>query len=260
VITAGQRAQAGPDPSGVSGATASGRAKLSQIDPDLFADGDGKLGELTVNVRRLAMGAWDDIVDGGLGILVVRGLLAQGIRLGGNRSLILAWEGDLIGAPSAPPSWLEHPLRWHVLEQAIVADLDEEFLAAASEFPAFVPALAERVSRTQARAAMAVAVAHLSRVEHRILAALLLLAEDRGRATVDGLVLRMALTHERLGEIVGARRPTVSLALRQLDALGLVRRGADASWVIHPDGFSYLHSAEGAATGGNNRLQESPAT
>ncbi len=58
-------------------------------------------------------------------------------------------------------------------------------------------------------------------MEERLLAILWLLAESWGRVTRTGTTLPLSLTHDVLGALVGARRPTVTLALGQL-----VRRGA----------------------------------
>jgi CRP-like cAMP-binding protein len=51
-----------------------------------------------------------------------------------------------------------------------------------------------------------------------------LLAESWGLVTPTGTVLPIALTHAALGGLIGARRPTVTLALGNLSASGLVRR------------------------------------
>jgi hypothetical protein len=222
---------------------------LRQLDPDLlgrngFEGADG----LTVGVRQLAPGSTEPVVPNeDTRVLIARGLVAQQIRLAGTRSVVMAWDGDVIGAAHEPPDWIDHPMHWEVLETAILADLDEQFLQSAAECPGVLKRLGERVARVQSRLTLSVAVSHLSRVEHRILAVLLLLAEDRGRATVDGLVLRMPLTHERLGELIGARRPTVSLAMRELDSLGLVRKGPDGSLVIHPEATEFMRTTDGTA-------------
>jgi CRP-like cAMP-binding protein len=108
-----------------------------------------------------------------------------------------------------------------------------------------VAVLHGKIAQMQARAALAVAIAHLPRVEERLLATLLMLAEARGRATTEGLVVRLPLTHERLGQLVGARRPTVTLALRELDLRALVRRRDDAHWVISPAAADQLQFAMG---------------
>ena len=49
-----------------------------------------------------------------------------------------------------------------------------------------------------------------------------LLAESWGRVTQAGIRLPLGLTHDVLGALVGARRPTVTLALRELTERGAI--------------------------------------
>jgi CRP-like cAMP-binding protein len=86
----------------------------------------------------------------------------------------------------------------------------------------------ERARRT----AIALALSHLPRVEDRLHRLLWHLADRRGHVRADGIVLRLPVTQEQLGRLVGARRPTVSLALRSLRERGLVRRGDADEWVL----------------------------
>lgn len=51
----------------------------------------------------------------------------------------------------------------------------------------------------------------------------------------DGVVVPIPLTHELLASIVGARRPSVTTALRSLREEGLVERCEDGSWLLHGD-------------------------
>lgn len=50
------------------------------------------------------------------------------------------------------------------------------------------------------------------------------LADRWGRVTPDGVIVPLKLTHEALGRLVGAQRPTVTLALGELVASGRVTR------------------------------------
>jgi CRP-like cAMP-binding protein len=50
--------------------------------------------------------------------------------------------------------------------------------------------------------------------------------------SAEGIVLSLPLTQEQLGRLVGARRPTVSLALRSLRERGVVRRGQADEWIL----------------------------
>jgi CRP/FNR family transcriptional regulator, cyclic AMP receptor protein len=71
-------------------------------------------------------------------------------------------------------------------------------------------------------------------VEDRLHAMLWLLAERWGRVTPEGVTLPLRLTHELLGQLVGAKRPTVSLAMKELEARGAVRRRLDGAWLLDP--------------------------
>jgi CRP/FNR family cyclic AMP-dependent transcriptional regulator len=66
-------------------------------------------------------------------------------------------------------------------------------------------------------------------VDRRLLTLFWHLAERWGRVGTDGVVVPLALTHRMLGLLVGARRPTVSSALRERDELV---RGLDGSWLL----------------------------
>ena len=62
-----------------------------------------------------------------------------------------------------------------------------------------------------------------------------------------GVVIPLQLTHETLGRLIGARRPTVSLALKELDGDNLLERRADGAWLLHYEALERL-GAEGRAS------------
>jgi CRP/FNR family cyclic AMP-dependent transcriptional regulator len=47
--------------------------------------------------------------------------------------------------------------------------------------------------------------------------------------------LPFRLSHQTLADLVGARRPTVTLALRGLGDRGLLERGAGGEWILSGD-------------------------
>ena len=110
--------------------------------------------------------------------------------------------------------------------------LEERFAAVARRWPSVARALHERVAEQIDRAAVHTAICQLPRVEERLLALLWLLAERWGRVSQAGVVVPLRLTHEALGRLVGAQRPTVSLALRDLAEDGAVGRRDDGAWVL----------------------------
>ena len=71
----------------------------------------------------------------------------------------------------------------------------------------------------------------LPRVEDRLLSMLWLLAESWGKVTPVGTLLPLYVTHEALGAMIGARRPTITLALGELAERGaLVQQ--DRGWLL----------------------------
>ena len=60
------------------------------------------------------------------------------------------------------------------------------------------------------------------------------LAGRIGKVTPEGIVVPLALRHEDLAAYVGARRPSVSLAIKMLRAQGRLDRRADETWLLPP--------------------------
>ncbi|MCA1690585.1 MAG: helix-turn-helix domain-containing protein, partial [Actinobacteria bacterium] len=89
----------------------------------------------------------------------------------------------------------------------------------------------------------------------RLVALFRMLAEKWGRMTGSGIVIPMALTHEALGRLIGARRPTITLALKSLAAEDRLTRQKDGTWLVHdlgdpegqPDADRALPLSEAAA-------------
>ena len=70
------------------------------------------------------------------------------------------------------------------------------------------------------------AIAHHHRLEDRLRLFVWELADRYGRVTPEGVRLEIGLTHELIGHLVGAHRPSVSVAISRLERDGLVRRSA----------------------------------
>jgi DNA-binding transcriptional ArsR family regulator len=186
----------------------------------------------------LPRGRWNPAIAakrirGGFGLLVLRGLLMRDLEGSEALGAELLAEGDLLG----PDDGTEERLlglqpQWEVLEPARLLVLDHNFAQRIAAFPALGSALVDRAHERARRTAIALALSHLPRVEDRLHRLLWHLADRRGRVSSDGIVLSLPLTQEQLGRLVGARRPTVSLALRSLRERGLVRRGQADEWIL----------------------------
>jgi hypothetical protein len=61
------------------------------------------------------------------------------------------------------------------------------------------------------------------------------LAERWGKVTREGIVVPLPLGHQRLADIVGAHRPSVTTAMGALGKAGRVSRRDDGAWILHGD-------------------------
>jgi CRP-like cAMP-binding protein len=102
-----------------------------------------------------------------------------------------------------------------------------------SPWPQLGVELFSRGLRRAHHLAVALAIAHHQRIDDRLLLTLWHLAERWGRVTVEGIVVPLPLGHQRLADLVGAHRPSVTTAMGDLARAGLVSRREDGDWVLH---------------------------
>jgi CRP/FNR family transcriptional regulator, cyclic AMP receptor protein len=202
--------------------------------PERFATGRHEIRALPLTLRR---GEWSPGEAGSLssqvGLLVLDGVLAREILLEDTISTELLGPGDFIRPWSDDESsLLRQRVRWQVLAEARMAVLGGSFAKAVRRYPELSEALTDRALARSQRLATTQAISHLNSVERRLCALLWHLAERWGRVTGDGIVVPLTLSHRLLGELVGARRPTVSTALAALERQGTVRRREDATWLL----------------------------
>ncbi|MGH2883887.1 MAG: helix-turn-helix domain-containing protein [Solirubrobacteraceae bacterium] len=84
-----------------------------------------------------------------------------------------------------------------------------------------------RLEAQRRRLAIQSLAAHLPRAKDRLLLTLWILADSCGRVTPEGTVLPLSLSHEVLGRLAAARRPTVTLALGHLETAECIHRRGD---------------------------------
>ena len=92
----------------------------------------------------------------------------------------------------------------------------------------------------------------LTPVETRLLVLFWHLAERWGHVTPDGISVRLHMSHEVLGQLVGSQRASVTTGLRRIDASGLIIRRADGTWLLRgspPDELAEIHWQQRSATG-----------
>lgn len=189
------------------------------------------------DVHGFQRGTWHPgaIQDGhptGFAFLVMEGILTREVVIGERCSAELFGPGDVVGFSRPSDAFVPHDVRWTAQEPGSVAVLDDRFRTAARRWPTLGARLDERLFQHAERMALHVAIAQLGRVEHRLLAMLWHLADRWGRVTPHGVVVPLKLTHEALGRLVGAQRPTVTLALGELYATGSITRAATGGWLL----------------------------
>jgi hypothetical protein len=70
-------------------------------------------------------------------------------------------------------------------------------------------------------------------ITERLLLLFRLYAERWGKVTPAGVRLELPLTHELLGKLCGARRPTVTLAISSMEGQGSITRPSRDVWLLH---------------------------
>jgi CRP-like cAMP-binding protein len=138
-----------------------------------------------------------------------------------------------------------------------VALLDRRVTALVGQVPELNTALFGRAMRRSRWLALHLAIRCLRRIDVRLLVLFWHLADRWGRVTPAGVVLPLPFTHDLLGRLVGAQRPTVTTALGQLADRGLVSRRADGSWLLGLELPEELVRLDAAAASGLARSRRS---
>ena len=245
------------------GARRDGSVRILEADPELgLRVPAGEIAhareQLTAGVERLGCGHWEvpnnDGDPGALGFLVLDGLLARDLMLAGTTATDLLGEGDVLQpwVPAREYGLVRYHVRWHVLVPVRLAVLDGKFARELAAWPQVMGAVLERVVRRVQRMAIHQALLQLSPVETRLLVLFWYLAERWGHVTPDGITLRLRISHEVLGQLVGCRRASVTTALRHIDESELIVRKADRTWLLRgspPDELQEIHWQQGVASG-----------
>jgi CRP-like cAMP-binding protein len=191
----------------------------------------GRLFEMPVGACRL-----DDYAHPSahiIGMLVVEGLICREVRLRDRHLIDLLGPGDLL-QPDGNEEFSDLVLDegCTVLEHARVIALGTTFIRAAGRWPDLMTSALGRMRRQHMRLTTQSLIVLLPRAEHRLLLMVAHLSDRWGRVTPDGIHLPLRLTHDVLGQLIGSRRPTVTIALNELGRQGHLVQREDTSWVI----------------------------
>ncbi len=174
---------------------------------------------------------------GHLGLLVLEGLLTRDVVLGETLATELVGRGDILrpvdhDGQDAP---VPFDVAWHVLEPTRIAILDRNFATVIGRWPEAMEVLMVGAVARARSLAINLAVSHLRRVDVRLHVMMWYLADRWGKVTPEGVHVPLRLTHQTLGRLVGAQRPSVTTALKQLAEEGMLTRAADQTWLLHGD-------------------------
>jgi hypothetical protein len=215
---------------------ASDRYLAEDLSPDQFALA---LRQVLAEVITLSTGAWtvgpDDFDGvGSLGLLLLDGLLAREVTVGDYTCAELLGPGDVI------QPWLRigqeqsvaTEIDWDVIEPVTLAVLDRGFCQRAAPWPEIQAAVARRLMHRTHWLAFHLAVCGLRRVDDRLLSVLWHFADRWGTVTPHGVRVDVRLTHQVLAAVIGARRPSVSTALRRLADEGRISALPRSRWLL----------------------------
>jgi CRP/FNR family transcriptional regulator, cyclic AMP receptor protein len=221
-----------------------GSVQLLDVDPELARGLDPRRAReagqrLYARVIDIPRGRWSPsagLLDGSrpIGLLILEGVLVREATVGDHPSAELLGPGDLLRAWNDADSeeLLPRTIDWSALTATRVAVVDQAFAVRAAQWPEVFAALIARAARRAERLVVLQAIAHLTRVDDRLLALLWCLAERWGRVVPGGVLVSLRLSHRTLAGMIGARRPSVTTALGQLMARGELERRPDGEWLL----------------------------
>jgi len=228
---------------GVASSRTVGPVLVLDLDPGLGAgigrqDWEAARHACRGTVVRARRGMWEPPASGGerldlVGLVIVEGMVCRELALRDRHLLEVLGPGDVVQlpAPGRRPR-LGESIGLSTAAGTVFVVLGRSFIVAAGRWPCLLASVQRRLEDQRERLAVQGLIAHLPRAEHRVLLALAHLAGRWGRPTPEGTLLPLTLNHALLGQLTRARRPTVTLAVSQLESEGAIRRLDDGSWLL----------------------------
>ncbi|MGH2878638.1 MAG: helix-turn-helix domain-containing protein, partial [Solirubrobacteraceae bacterium] len=193
-----------------------------------------------VRTQMLAAGSWDPIApqDSGsdwLGLLVLDGFLSLETSYGPESALEIVGPGDLVRPWDDDLDYLSDIANsWRALTPTTVALLDAEFAAGVAPWTALTAEILGRAARRARWLTARLAISQQIHIRDRILYLFARLASRWGSADRSSTIIPVPLTHEQIAKLIGAQRPSVTIAVGELRQQGLLTRLPDRTWCI-PD-------------------------
>lgn len=206
------------------------RLHLLAVDPDLAT---GLAGERYAKANTAVVAAGFDVPQGvsrelrdltagDTIVLLLEGFAARLTAVHGRASAELYGPGEMLGNAEAETEVFAVDRSWRALTAMRVAVLDDEAMTTLAAWPEVVTQLLLRGTRRSSRVSSVRAILALPGVDLRVLAYLWHLAARWGRVATTGVALDVPLSHAMLGDLLGARRPTITAALGRLRRAGLL--------------------------------------
>ena len=170
---------------------------------------------------------------GTFGMLVLDGLLLRGVQVAGRPSLEVLGTGDVVRPfePERDPyAAVPELVRWWALRPAMLAVLDASFVRRMSDYPEVIGELAGRLASGSARGCLRLSIVQQPRLSTRLEVMLWHLADRFGRVHSEGVLVAVPMCQGLLSWLVGASRPAVCRAVKQLQREGRVEPGPDGTW------------------------------
>jgi CRP/FNR family cyclic AMP-dependent transcriptional regulator len=169
----------------------------------------------------------------GPGVLLLKGVLSVNVQVGDRIASELLGPGDLVEPfHHEVDDLVGCATEWRGLVPTRFAILDGGFAQRVRPWPQIMQALLSRVESRTRSLNVQRAITSQPRLEVRLALLLWHLATRWGRVEPGGIRLPLPLTHQLLGRLIGAERPSVSHALARLARSGLVTGHGD-EWHLH---------------------------
>jgi len=164
-------------------------------------------------------------------LILLDGMLLRRVSIPGGRCAELLARGNLL-TPGREDAVSFAGSEWLAIEDSRMALLDFSPGSELWRWPSVCAAIAMRAIDRSRLLAVQGAIMSMVGVEERLQALLWALAERWGRVTPSGVELELRVHQEVLAEMVGARRPTVSMALGSLAERDLVLSRGTGCWLL----------------------------
>jgi CRP-like cAMP-binding protein len=230
------------------------RIRLLEARPDLRQGLDAEqaaaaTARVVARTVQLRAGDWSptSVNSEKLALLVLEGILSRTVTLAGRTVVELLGDEDLVQPwdHQLEPTSVPAEVTWTAIRPTRLAVLDAGFAARIGPWPAIAASLLSRAVGRSRWLVRHLAILDQPRLDVRLVLLFWELADRWGTVASDGVSVPLPLTHQMIGRIIRAQRPSVTAALKELREHGFLCREPDGTWVIHGDPSQQLRRLAG---------------